>query len=148
MSESPSSRLWLSNKNTATTMAETRSPATKPPENPLHSLPDCTCRKSASSPVETPRAAFVSDRFTLKTGNLCDDGDEGADFSLTLTSECWRIQSRICLRASGGSFVNLNPPLFCASSVHASSPPVSMNPGISLVCASFFPMSASIRWLR
>src|ERR1700692_548740 len=106
MTESPSSRLWLSNKNTATTMAETSNPATTPPENPVHGLPDCTRRKSASSPVESPRAAFVSEtafrennRFTFKTGDLCGNGDQGADFSLILTSEGWPIQSQICLRA-------------------------------------------------
>ena len=150
MSKLPNSLRWLTNENAATTSAETKNPATKPPENPVRSLPNCFCiwRKSTSRLVETVCAALVSNRLKYN-GDLRDAIKEGPDITFSMPRAGWRIQSRICSRASADRFVNLNPPIVCVSSVHASLLPVSMNRETPLVCAPSFPASASsasIRW--
>jgi hypothetical protein len=106
-------------KNAPTASAETRSPITKPPENPVNNVGIFTSRMW--------RAAFVFEGRVLNARDVRGDGRQLANLPSAVGAIAgWLIQLPICLRTSAGTLVNRKPPLFCVSSVHASSPSASI----------------------
>ena len=131
----------------ATTAAETRSPVTKPPENPRRGVaftstsggaPSCAAPANGRATTDGGSSGPIAAKGST-TGKVTDSGvttaapfdpffpfdpfvPETMAFSLT--------QRRICSRDSEGRTVNFSPPPFSLPSVHANSP------------------SASMRWLR